>query len=301
MKVFAKRFWGFDPASWPIIAFGREANRDALIRESRPGDLIVFIGTQNHPTLPEDRGRLLGLAEIGRIAVDSLDVLDPAAIRNEEDYDDQGRFKWPKALPILRAWRFDARPLVLEVLKQQLSYGATVRAVPLDEDDTKAVLSLAKTETAVPNVPILQRLRSLNEALGLAKPTTGPAPTSWNGTVTRDANGEASTYVFQFGKRNIWKIGHAQDVQARLSDVNRHIPTEALGEQWMIVLHQRWPSEAAAYRMEQDVLARLSCHRTSGERVQCERQQIEAAWVQSMTLTRTNSAEPHPSAGQALR
>jgi hypothetical protein len=47
-----------------------------------PGDLIAFIGTQDEPTEPEDQGRLLGLAEIGRLPIDSLEVLDPANIRS---------------------------------------------------------------------------------------------------------------------------------------------------------------------------------------------------------------------------
>ena len=102
MRVYAKRFWRFDPARWPIISFGLEANRDALIQASRPGDLIAFIGTQSDPTVPEDRGRFLGLTEIGRLPIDSLDVLDPANIR-PSDYNADARFKWPKALPMLRA------------------------------------------------------------------------------------------------------------------------------------------------------------------------------------------------------
>jgi hypothetical protein len=89
MQVFAKRFWGFDPARWPIISFGLEANRNALIQASAPGDLIAFIGTQSEPTEPEDRGRFLGVAEIGRLPVDSLDVLEPSNIR-PFDYNARG-------------------------------------------------------------------------------------------------------------------------------------------------------------------------------------------------------------------
>jgi hypothetical protein len=134
VQVFAKRFWGFDPVRWPIISFGLEANRDALIQASMPGDLIAFIGTQSEPTAPEERGRFLGLAEIGRLPIDSLDVLDPANIR-PVDYDANRRFKWPKAMPMLRAWRFLAKPRVTEVLREQLTFEATVRAVRLDKID----------------------------------------------------------------------------------------------------------------------------------------------------------------------
>ena len=81
MQLFAKRFWGFDPDLWPIIAFHLKGNRSALVRASRPGDRIVFIGTDTEETAPPDRGRLLGIAEIGRIEVEATDVLDVAALR----------------------------------------------------------------------------------------------------------------------------------------------------------------------------------------------------------------------------
>lgn len=47
MRVFAKRFYGFDPVRQPVVGFGIEGNRDALITGSSPGDLIVFVGTQS--------------------------------------------------------------------------------------------------------------------------------------------------------------------------------------------------------------------------------------------------------------
>ena len=80
MQVFAKRFYGFDPARRPIIGFGMEGNRDALIATSRPGDLLVFVGTKGEPTKPEERGKLLGIVEFARIPVDATDVVDPAVL-----------------------------------------------------------------------------------------------------------------------------------------------------------------------------------------------------------------------------
>ena len=53
-----------------------------------------------------------------------------------------------------------------------------------------------------------------------------------NYTVERSAHGVASTYAFRFGKRNLFKIGHAEDVQGRLAAVNQHGPVEVLNEQW---------------------------------------------------------------------
>ena len=84
----------------------------------------------------EDQGRFLGLAEIGRSPIDSLSVLNPDDL-GEDSYEADGRFKWPKAIPMLRAWRFPTRPLVTDLLERQLSYEATVRAVRLDEESQR--------------------------------------------------------------------------------------------------------------------------------------------------------------------
>jgi hypothetical protein len=43
-------------------------------------------------------------------------------------------------------------------------------------------------------------------------PTTGPVPHSWQGVVSRDAAPLSFTYVFQFGNRDLWKVGHATDL-----------------------------------------------------------------------------------------
>ena len=53
VKVFAKRFWGFDPANWRVVSFGLDGNRDTLLRASRPGDLVLFIGTDTEDTAPQ--------------------------------------------------------------------------------------------------------------------------------------------------------------------------------------------------------------------------------------------------------
>jgi len=63
MKLFAKRVFGFRPSRWPVVAFGQDSSRDSLLRESSPGDLVMFVGTLTSDTEPEDQGRLLGLVE----------------------------------------------------------------------------------------------------------------------------------------------------------------------------------------------------------------------------------------------
>lgn len=280
LKVFAKRFWGFDPVGWPIISFGQEGNRDALIRASQPGDRIAFIGTLTEDTPEEYRGRLLGLAEIGRIAIDSLDVLDRKSLPLK-CFDDQDNFKWPKSLPMLRAWRFPDRPIVTTVLKKQLSYEATVRGVLLDDDDTAAVLSLAVEEVEVKQVAAITQQRALADALARGQ-TRGPTPTSWTGEVSRDAGQPSNTYAFRFGKRDVWKIGHAMNIQQRLAEVNAHVPHEVLNERWSVSMTHPWADQVAAYEMEQNVLAQLQRKRGEGERVLCTESCLLNAWVEAL-------------------
>lgn len=284
MQLFVRRYWGFTPETWPLISFGLEGNRDALSRDARPGDRVVIVGTFTEETAPAERGRLLGMAEIGRKAVDTADVLDLSKL-GPEHFDTDGQIKWPKSLPMVRAWRFPDRPLLTDVLRKQLPYGPTVRAVLLDEADTKAVLQLRHVEVDVPSSTAIQQQRNLNAALQLTRggATTGPRPTSWQGETGRDASEAAFTYAFRFGKRDIWKIGHAKDLIARLNEVRKHVPHEILRETWEFAYQHSWANQALAYEMEQRVLAALRDETSVGERVSCSERQLRTTWQASLT------------------
>lgn len=284
MKVFATRVWGFDPTTWPVITFGLEGNRDRLLKESEIGDCILFVGTQGEPTHEEERGRLLGIAQIGRIPVNSLDVLEPSAI-SPHDYDDQGNFRWPKALVMTRAWAFRSSPLLKDVLSQQLPFNATSQAVLLDATDAAAVMNLEKDEIAIPASKSIEDLRTLEVALSRGKPTTGIKPTEWTSEVTHSLGNQSVTYAMRYGKSDCWKVGHTTDAQQRLNDVNKHIPHEITGEKWTLFRVQKWPDEMMAYAMEQKLLSVLNNYRTEGERVKCKEQDLHKAWMNSIGLT----------------
>ncbi len=282
MKVFATRVWGFDPETRPFMTFGLEGNRDKLLRESAPGDLIIFVGTQTPPTRDADQGRILGMAEIGRVPIDTAEVLD----REELGGLDLGHngLRFPKAIAMLRAWRFTPPPLLTKTLTAQLTYQATPSAVELGERDVQTVLALPMITIELPRTEKLERLRLLDETLSSARPTTGPTPASWSGSASRDVNRRAFTYAFRFGKTDVWKIGHAIDVKDRLKQVNCHIPTEVISELWAPIYTQPWPDEVAAHAMEQRVLGALSSKRTSGERVRCPESVVWDAWKSAIGL-----------------
>jgi len=249
-----------------------------LIRRSKPLDRIVFIGTKTEPTKEKDQGKLLGFAEFVRSPINTRDVVDPATW-SAHDFDERGRFRWPYALPIQRAWSFIDKPLLTKVLERQLPRQADTRAILLSERDQAAVRALRKEQIDVPIVDIVRRHRDLADVL--ARPTRGPKPSAYSSSISRDIKA-SSTYAFRFGKRNLWKIGHAQDVRHRLGEVNAHVPHEVLQEQWHFFLRESWPDDVTAYEMEQRVLLLLSEHRTTGERVQCTEVELQLAWAKAL-------------------
>jgi hypothetical protein len=113
------------------------------------------------------------------------------------------------------------------------------------------------------------------------QPTTGPRPASWEQLIKREI-GPASVYVLRFAESAVWKIGFAGDVEARLRDVNRHIPVELLGQRWTLIRTKLWPSSDMAYQMEQRILEILTAKRTVYERVQCPEPIVEEAWQRAL-------------------
>ena len=278
-KVFIKRFWGFHPDTWPLISFSEMSARDALIQESGPSDLIAYVGTKGEPTREEDQGIILGLAEFsGRKINDSLALMreiNPDIRKDERNFSKDGTFKWPYGLPVVRAWRFPDRPVLTDIM-EQLPYSATIRAILLSPENQKKIMALKREELIIH--PAINDFRDMSDALGKSGPTNGPAPSSWSKTVSRDIEGAALTYACQFGDRDIWKIGWAKDIDARLKDINTHIPHEVINEKWAMVWKHTWPTQDLAYKMEQIVLGLLSDKRTEGERVCCSKDELDTAW-----------------------
>lgn len=124
----------------------------------------------------------------------------------------------------------------------------------------------------------------------LPRPTTGPKPSRYEASFRRE-DGPASTYIFRFGASDIWKIGFAGDVAARLNHVNQHVPIELVEASWQLVCSTRWPSQDLAYAMEQQLFDILTVQRTVFERVRCEETSILQAWDQALAITQAAVAE----------
>ena len=279
MRVFIKRFWGFGK-HWPIVSFGQAGSLNTLIAKSEPGDLMAFVGTLGDETLPHERGRLLGLAEFGRSRLHSREAL-PAEAFAAAPKGPTGDIKWPHAIVMTRAWEFTDTPLPLmtEVLGRQLPMSAISNAVLLSEAEQESVLALPRAEINVAVTRVIWDEReAIAAAIGLGG-TMGPIPSSFTAIIVRDAFKEASTYAFRFGTKNVWKVGWAHDAAERLGELNKHVPSEVLGDQrWCGGWTQRWASAEQAYAMEQRILASFDDGLKFGERVHCTQDRLETVW-----------------------
>jgi hypothetical protein len=82
----------------------------------------------------------------------------------------------------------------------------------------------------------------------------------------------------RFGDSAIWKIGHAKSVEARLREVNKHVPSELLNAEWEVISSERWDNSVLAHAMEQRIFKLIRRSRTRGERVRCPKETLLKAW-----------------------
>lgn len=280
MRVFIKRFWGFDPIDWPIVSFSQRGSLRRLITDPDPENIVVFVGTQTEDTVVGDRGRLLGFAMFGRKPVESRRLLTPAVL-DRAPKNSAGELKWPYAVPILRAWRFPQKPGLTEVLGRQLTRAAISNVEELTGDERDRVLAVPREEVDCARTAAIRDQRDSLMAGLRDGGTFGPPPVSFTASLQREAMREAHTYVFRFGATDVWKIGWTHDLGERLRNVNAHVPHEVLGQTWQAHWHQTWATAAQAHAMEQRVLAAFPMAERTGERIRCPEDQLLGIWFAS--------------------
>jgi hypothetical protein len=266
LRVFIGRFWGFRPERVPFITFSRAIHRNALLRASEEGDRIVIVGTKREDPAPGDRGHLLGMAEIGRNAVDTLDVIKPADIPAREWAGAEPRC--PKAIPMLQAWRFTGAPDVPALLNWKLPRAVAGAAECLRTSAAALVLSL-------PHEPVTLR-DSLKSTVRRAEaPRSAAAPGA--------PHGEGLFFLYRFGRRNAFKFGNSFEERRSLAELNRHIPGVLTEESWEMVRSERVASLRDAQALEQRFANALAAHHVAGDLFVCDARTMEAAWTRLTT------------------
>ena len=192
MTMYATWFYGFSPERSPVITFSKKGSRDALLRDARAGEVIVFVATKGENTTDENKGRVLGVAEIGTKAVRTEEVVDISSL--QPMYFKDGKFRWPEAIPMLRAWRFDPAPLASEVLENgKLPPPARAGAVALSDADEHAIWSLNWVEVKLPQTEERRRQQRLADAFPAQPTKPGPIGSPGTHTVTVLEKGKAWT------------------------------------------------------------------------------------------------------------
>lgn len=102
MTVYATKYWAFGRA-WPVVSFSQVGTTERLLRTWQPGDAMLIIGTKSAPTLPEDRGRILGWFDYRAERVVVREII-PRALHPLFGE------RWPFGLKTVRGWRCVDKP-----------------------------------------------------------------------------------------------------------------------------------------------------------------------------------------------
>jgi hypothetical protein len=264
LRVFIGRFWGFRPERVPFIMFSRAIHRNTLLRASEPGDRIVIVATKREDPVADDHGHLLGMAEIGRTAVDTLEVVKPGDIPAREWAGAEPRC--PKALPMLRAWRFGGAPPVPALLGWKLPRAAAGAAELLRGSTATLILSL-------PHEPV-----TLRDSLGAPRRETERHTRTVQPLSPMDPNGEGLFLVYRFGRRNAWKFGNSYEPRRSLEELNRHVPGVLTDEKWEMARSTRTSSLQDADTLEQRMRDALAPQHVSSDLFVCDARTLEAVW-----------------------
>jgi hypothetical protein len=285
VQVFATKVWGLDFATWPLLTFPTEGYRRSFLRKAHDDDLVCFVATKGKKVADDDKGKLLGVAKVSSVMVNSESVLrkirgdQPLSQRNYEN----GRFKWPFGLVLREAWYVPMKPTFDNVIGRKLKWSSVRGCELLSPDEARTVLGLKRTPFDLKDLDLVAPIKSPAETptepetsrhgpRGIVPPTAGYHVTHKKMT--------AFVYVLNFQESDIFKIGWAFDVEARAKDINQHIPSEILQRQWEIFLWRKFPDQFQAYAAEQSLLqGPLRKYWTKGERVKIGAGKLRAMWT----------------------
>ena len=223
-----------------------------------------MVVTRKESVIPQNRGLLLGMAEIGAHRVDTADIANSAAMTPREWLG--GKPRCPKAIPMLRAWRFlppRILPPVIDAALPQTTGGP-------------AILLTAKQATKLTAFPY--EAVALGQTRWLIKGM--PASGDWA------AVGEqGEVLALRFGSRDVWRIGNSFDAERTVEAMNRNIPWSVTQESWAILYRQAASCEADAFVYEMKLMEGLKEHQIAGGFFTCSAATIERVWNETLAAT----------------
>ena len=291
MDFFFKRVWGFTPDTWPAISFPLKGPRDRLLKEWSPGDRVLLAATTGKPTDKHERGRLLGMAEIGQEAKETAELVD--IVKKEQwrhsPFDVNGNFRFPFSVSIVKAWHFRNPPITKDILKDYYSRNGIHKLEGQDKARFMAFLEEHHEEIIEADAPKINALPHEENTPANLSPSRGPVPSFGERHYEVVARESGHVYWLQFGKRDIWKIGRSHSPQDRKNQINKNMPYKVTGEQWEIIRTQKTGSPAQAHDLEQKIIRRLRKSSIGGEMFHCSREEFEKAWEKIVIANATDN------------
>ncbi|WP_395015404.1 GIY-YIG nuclease family protein [Dongia sp.] len=274
-KVFITKAWGWNPETHPTFGFSSEGGRAKFLRESGPGDWLVVAGTKNDKTETDEQGHLLGMCQVGHQLVNADTIMKAlGADPSGPEFHPNGAYRWPYAMPVLKAVRFNPQPDTKTILGSYLP-GQEWSAFAIDVERrfgqtfVDRILALPSDPCELPPLPDLARASALEQALSLRRKNgpSGPPPSGHRGSSDRTL-GVGHVYAFKLegGKvKNAIKIGSSSDVNERQRQLNRELRYHLTGCRWTHGLTQPFPTERQAYQFEQLLLRRFASRIVEGD------------------------------------
>lgn len=273
-QFFATKVHGFDPERWGGLGFPSERHLQSALRRLAhcPENMVVHIGTMGSDTEDADRGKILGIARLSDVSVETGLIVEGATwARSLERH---GRVRWPNAVPYLEAWRFDDPPsehaLLPRLLPKARALGNSI--LPITEAEARSVLGLRATRASVlghrDHLALLQK-NAFRRIARNKRATWRPPPPSFGRLIVERQDGPALTYRAELlgdgvrtafvanGEVRVFKVGWTHDPDARESNLNFGMPDLAQ-MRWCMDWRYAHATRGDAERMEREILEDLS-------------------------------------------
>lgn len=293
-QSFFTKTWGFNPTEYPLVAFYALGHLTTLVKEyDAATDWIYIGGTKTKDTASTDQGRILGKVRVDpNVTLDTRESLEAIGTHiPQNQYKEDGSYKWPLSLLIVEAYAFTNPPLIADVFGTAVSdsiWSSSVRnlnkADGLTQSDIEYLDSLEVMPAKLPDSYTLRSRNKLKNHLNNTKGNSGPGPSS-DRSAPNIKEGNPVTYWLKLKSpkfnQHIHKIGWTKDIQRRLGELNSGLIPSITGYRWEEYKSQPQVTEDQAFQCEQLIRRQLLPYLVEGETeiFSCTERVFNDAWI----------------------